>query len=74
MKTKHSVYLIITVLIMAFLISGCKKKSDDEDQGSKEYTETIYSNPEDHQILEVDSAGRKIILMGTKMLPDYRLQ
>ena len=66
MKTKHSVYLIITVLIMAFLISGCKKKSDDEDQESKEYTETIYSNPEDHQILEVDSAGRKIILMGTK--------
>ncbi len=57
---------MISLLITVFLIFGCKKNSDNENEEPKEYTETIYSNPEDNQILEVDSAGRKIILMGTK--------
>lgn len=66
MKKRFSYCAIMPVLLLTLLLSGCKKESDSETTEGGSYTETIYSNPQDNQILSIDSAGRKLILMGPK--------
>lgn len=58
--------MIMVLFLSTLLMPSCKKKSNDETPESHGYTETIFSNPMDNQILGIDSAGHQLILMGPK--------
>lgn len=66
MKKLQLLWLLAACIAGGILIqSGCSLiKEDEEEPGG--YTQTIYSNPDDGVILELDSAGRKVIYMGEK--------
>ncbi len=53
-------------LFLTWMLASCKKDIAEVTPQDRGYTETIFSNPGDNQILEIDSAGRKMILMGPK--------
>lgn len=69
MKKKRFYLLLLPGLILTLLIPECKKDKSSETttpSTANVYTETFFSNPGDNQIYQVDSAGRKLILMGPK--------
>lgn len=64
---KNRIYsLCLSFLLLASVFTGCKKDKETTTSPPAEYTETFFTNPADNQIYEVDSAGRKVVLMGTK--------
>ncbi len=65
MRKKIYCCLIFSALLLTLLFPACKKNSDNNTNPDV-YTETFFTNPGDNQIYEVDSAGRKAILMGPK--------
>lgn len=65
---KRSIVLlafVVPVILGTVLFSGCKKKTDDT-PSSGTVTETLFVNPGDDRIISLDSAGRKVVYMGTK--------
>jgi len=65
MRKKLSYFVILPTLLLTLLLPACKK-DENSTANSDVFTETFYTNPGDNQIYEVDSAGRKLILMGQK--------
>ncbi len=66
MKNPLYSWLFAVLLFAAALFyAGCFLIEVEEDD-SEGITETIFTNPEDGQIIELDSAGRKVIYLGEK--------
>lgn len=67
----RKINLLLLVLLMSFggimYLPSCDLLNLDDDQEEEgDVTETIFTNPDDGQIIQLDSAGRKATFIGTK--------
>ncbi len=66
---KPDTFLKRTLCVLFFLslfYTGCDLFQKDDEEEKEGFTETIFTNPDDGQIIQFDSAGRKVIYIGEK--------
>jgi len=66
MKKKLYLLFLVIFAVMAVFYISCKKDSSSSGNTDTSVNETLCINPEDPQIIQIDSAGRKLVIMGVK--------
>ena len=63
-----SLKIVLVAFFLSLFYAGCDlfQKDEDEEEPKEGFTETLFINPEDGQIIQYDSAGRKATFIGEK--------